>query len=146
MENNYLVRERGTKVYCPIMESGTVVTGVNMLYEDAPQNTVGEFWYEGTDCKIGIYPEYYHVFMPDYRIPREPVQSSNIATVGYDDESQLLDVEFRSGDVYRYQRVPKRIYTDFMVALSRGKFFHQCIKNNFNYVKLGPADAENSSR
>ena len=37
---------------------------------------------------------------------RVPVDSSAITSIGYDTEEQTLEVEFSSGTVYRYLRVP----------------------------------------
>jgi hypothetical protein len=38
-------------------------------------------------------------------LDREPVSSSVIAAIGYDEEREVLEVEFTSGTVYRYLRV-----------------------------------------
>ena len=40
---------------------------------------------------------------------RAPVDSSSIATVGYDPASRTLEIEFRDGDVYQYFNVPAGI-------------------------------------
>ena len=37
---------------------------------------------------------------------REPVDSSVIASMGYAADRQILEIEFRTGDVYRYFDVP----------------------------------------
>ncbi len=37
---------------------------------------------------------------------REPVQSSNIRSVGYDLDEQLLEIEFENGNIYQYFAVP----------------------------------------
>jgi KTSC domain len=37
---------------------------------------------------------------------RVPVNSSNVATVGYNESRSMLEVEFRSGSVYQYFGVP----------------------------------------
>lgn len=67
---------------------------------------------------------------------RQPVQSSNIDSVGYDSEENILQIKFKSGGIYNYHNVPKRIYTTLLAAPSKGKFFHQEIKGNFKYVKV----------
>lgn len=33
---------------------------------------------------------------------REPVVSSNIASIGYDENNNILEVEFNNGNVYEY--------------------------------------------
>jgi hypothetical protein len=67
---------------------------------------------------------------------RTPVDSSNIADVGYDESSMTLEVGFRSGAVYQYFDVPQTVYRDFMGADSKGTFLNANIKNNYRYTKL----------
>jgi len=60
---------------------------------------------------------------------RTRVSSSNIASVGYDPESQVLEVEFHGGGVYRYSSVPARVYDAFLRAPSKGSYFHSHVKD-----------------
>lgn len=62
---------------------------------------------------------------------REPVESSNLASVGYDGHSETLEVEFRNGLIYQYFNVPQGIYDELMAAASRGKYFNAMIKNKY---------------
>jgi len=62
---------------------------------------------------------------------REAVISSNIHSVGYDDEAQILEIEFHSGGIYQYYSVPRTIYGGLMNASSHGKYFHAYIKDVF---------------
>ena len=41
------------------------------------------------------------------------VQSSNVYAIGYNDEEEILYVQFQSGDVYKYFDVPKSVYLRF---------------------------------
>ena len=69
---------------------------------------------------------------------RETVQSSNIASVGYDLSSSTLEIEFESGGIYQYSGVPQDVYKGLMSAESKGKYFHQNIKNGgYPYNKIG---------
>lgn len=61
---------------------------------------------------------------------RKPVNSSNLVSVGYDSKTLTLEVEFHSGNVYKYQPVTEHAYKEMMNADSMGAFFHQHIKNN----------------
>ncbi|MES1210927.1 MAG: KTSC domain-containing protein [Acidobacteriota bacterium] len=54
---------------------------------------------------------------------RKPVVSSAITSLGYDPERETLEVEFQSGNVYRYFAVPRQIYEDFLQASSKGRYF-----------------------
>jgi hypothetical protein len=62
---------------------------------------------------------------------RTPVDSSVIASVGFDDAGHVLEVEFRSGRVYRYFVVPRAVYEAFMRADSPGDYFNREIKPTF---------------
>jgi len=67
---------------------------------------------------------------------RAPVTSSNIASIGYEEACEILEIEFRSGSVYRYYNVPKAIFDTLMTAGSKGKFFHMYIKPAYPYEKV----------
>lgn len=57
---------------------------------------------------------------------RVKVESSNLASVGYDGTN--LEVEFKNGAVYIYYDVPLRIHEAIMNADSVGKCFNERIK------------------
>lgn len=59
---------------------------------------------------------------------REPVQSSNISSVGYDPAVSTLEIEFHSGGVYQYYGVPRKVYDGLMKAESKGSYFHHYVK------------------
>lgn len=67
---------------------------------------------------------------------RQSVTSSNIASIGYDEASQTLEIEFLNGGVYQYFDVPKRVYEDMMSAGSHGQYLAQDIKGAYRYSKV----------
>jgi hypothetical protein len=67
---------------------------------------------------------------------RESVSSSNLASVGYDAENEILEIEFKHGGIYQYYGVPKSEHEALMNADSHGKYFAANIKNNYRYVKI----------
>jgi hypothetical protein len=67
------------------------------------------------------------------RMTRQPVDSSNIKSVGYDAALETLEVEFLSGAIYQYQNVPARVHARLMRAESKGKFFNAHVKSNGAY-------------
>ncbi len=67
---------------------------------------------------------------------RKSVNSSNLASVGYEAESQILEIEFNHGGVYQYFDVPKEEYDALMHADSHGKYFAANIRNDYEYQKL----------
>jgi KTSC domain len=55
---------------------------------------------------------------------RSPVHSSMMVSVGYDASHFILEIEFRSGHVYRYFAVPLSVFQGLLNAASIGRFFH----------------------
>lgn len=68
---------------------------------------------------------------------RNSVQSSNLSSVGYDSENQILEIEFKKSGIYQYYKVPLNVYNGLMTASSHGEYFNDYIKNNFAYNKIG---------
>jgi len=62
---------------------------------------------------------------------RTPVSSSNLASIGYDAESLILEVEFNNGRVYQYFEVPQGIYDELMSSSSKGSYMNSVIKKQF---------------
>lgn len=67
---------------------------------------------------------------------RQHVQSSNIRSVGYDEDSMTLEVEFHSGDIYHYFNVPESVYSGLINAASKGSYLNNHIKGRFQYRKI----------
>ncbi|MDO9633902.1 MAG: KTSC domain-containing protein, partial [Paludibacter sp.] len=66
-------------------------------------------------------------------IKRTPVASSTIASVGYDAEKQILEIEFQHGAIYQYLDVPNEVYNGLMNAGSIASYFMNEIKTKFKY-------------
>ena len=70
-------------------------------------------------------------------IVRMPVNSSSLASVGYDHFSGTLEIEFHDGAVYQYFDVPAYVYTGLMSMGSHGYYFQTFIKNGgYRYQKV----------
>lgn len=67
---------------------------------------------------------------------RQQVESSNLASVGYDAENEILEVEFNHGGVYQYFDVPENVYEELMNASSHGVYFSANIRNDYEYQKM----------
>jgi hypothetical protein len=67
---------------------------------------------------------------------REPVASSNIASCGYDEQSQTLEVEFVNGSIYQYYNVGIDCYEQFMQSSSKGQFLNTYIRNAYPYSRI----------
>lgn len=68
---------------------------------------------------------------------RVSVSSSNIASVGYDESSQTLEVEFNSGSIYEYYSVPAYVFQEMTSASSVGGYFAQRVKNIYGFNRIG---------
>jgi hypothetical protein len=74
---------------------------------------------------------------------RVPVESTRIASVGYDLQSQMLEIEIKSRQphkyasrIYRYYGVPSKIYTTFMALPDKGFYFEYTIKGAYDYEEV----------
>ncbi|GAA5193613.1 KTSC domain-containing protein [Ferrimonas gelatinilytica] len=64
------------------------------------------------------------------------VSSSALDSFGYSEISQILDVEFTSGSIYRYYAVPKSVVDGLHLAESKGRYFYYNIRTDFEYERL----------
>ncbi|HQD26546.1 MULTISPECIES: KTSC domain-containing protein [Methanoculleus] len=67
---------------------------------------------------------------------RQAVESTNIKSVGYDPEDEVLEVEFHSGGVYHYVGVPAEVYEGLLNARSKGRYFGDFIRLRYPYEKV----------
>ena len=67
---------------------------------------------------------------------RKSVSSSNLASVGYDEPTQTLEIEFNHGGIYQYYNVTESVYNDLMNAGSVGSYFSHNIKNVYPTQKI----------
>lgn len=63
------------------------------------------------------------------------VNSSNVAAVGYDEDSQTLQVEFNNGGTYQYFDVPEAIFEGLRDADSVGQYLNQQVKGVYRYSR-----------
>jgi len=66
---------------------------------------------------------------------RKTVASSNIRSIGYNVEKQVLELEFSNGQVYHYKEVGPVEIVQFIFAESLGNYFAKNIKSKYQYVK-----------
>ena len=69
-------------------------------------------------------------------INRQSVSSSNVCSVGYDVDTDTLEVEFHSGSIYQYDGVPESVYLGLMQAASKGSYLHQHIRDQYPYRRI----------
>jgi len=84
---------------------------------------------------------------PNYinsRIPRESVQSTAIAKIGYSKRRHILEIEFVNGAVYRYFHVPLSVYRDLMSAESKARFYDSNIRKHYRSALVRPRQNQES--
>ena len=68
---------------------------------------------------------------------RTPVSSSNLRAIGYNPETQTLEIEFLNGGLYSYSGVPASVHASLMSASSHGSYFDANIKKGgYPFKKL----------
>ena len=71
-----------------------------------------------------------------HRLHGLPVLSSLLASVAYDHDRAVLQLEFRSGAVYQYFGVPLQRFQELLQAESHGTYFNHRIRNFFQHALL----------
>ena len=69
-------------------------------------------------------------------LERQRVNSAAIRAIGYEPVSEVLEVEFHKGPIYRFEGVPEFLYRGFIASRSKGKFFHTRIANRFPFQQI----------
>jgi hypothetical protein len=65
------------------------------------------------------------------------VSSTNLSSVGYEEESLTLRVEFLNGTSYEYYNVPKEVFEELLNSSSKGQYLNSNIKKGgYPYSKL----------
>ena len=72
-------------------------------------------------------------------MPRVDLQSTSLSAATYQEQSASLELEFRSGAIYRYIGVPAQVYQELLHSESKGRYFNQHIRNRFPYTQIDPA-------
>jgi uncharacterized FAD-dependent dehydrogenase len=67
---------------------------------------------------------------------RQQVESSNLASIGYDAENEILEIQFNHGGVYQYLDVPENVFEELISAGSHGKYFVANIKDDYEFQKM----------
>lgn len=70
---------------------------------------------------------------------RQKVESSQIESIGYSADEQIVEVEFKGktkNPLYRYYKVDGETAERFMAAPSKGIFLAQNIKGKFEFQRI----------
>jgi hypothetical protein len=64
-------------------------------------------------------------------LERQPVKSRILRSVGYDESTKILEIEFQTGLVYQYSGVPPKVYKDLMHSGEIVKYFYEKVRPKF---------------
>ena len=68
---------------------------------------------------------------------REYVESSMITSIGFDSNTSILEIEFKSdGSIWQYYDFPENLWYEFKSG-SVGKFWHANIKGQYAESQVG---------
>jgi len=72
-------------------------------------------------------------------VQRVNVSSSALISLGYDEETQTLEIEFKNGRVFQYKGVPHSTYEWLVRAPHKGGLFNRLIRDRFPEVDVTPS-------
>ena len=68
---------------------------------------------------------------------KQRVSSSTVMSIGYDRQTETLEIEFGSGRVYQYYGVPDNLHNEIMQTPSKGQFFNTYIRDQYPFSRVG---------
>lgn len=69
-------------------------------------------------------------------IPREPVESSQVESIGHDEAMGILVVKFKKGGLYAYADVPRSKFSDMKASESVGGYLGKHIKGKHEFKRI----------
>ena len=64
---------------------------------------------------------------------RKALASTAVVSVGYDDATLVLEIEFSSGRIYQYSEVPRGVYEWLLRTPSKGSYVARMINDRYPY-------------
>ena len=64
------------------------------------------------------------------------VESSNVESIGYDQENRIVYIQYINGSLYIYKDVPEIEYEGLLHAPSIGSYLHRNFKNVYPYERM----------
>ncbi len=113
--------------------------GVPVDWKNIPRKEMmTDMWKNKNRLKTVRYMKYLSNLIPNQlTMKREPVESTAIKSIGYNEDKQILEVEIlETARVYKYFNVPLEEYMDFLDAKSLGEYYNRVIKENYEYREL----------
>lgn len=67
---------------------------------------------------------------------RTGVTANGIAQVGYEQGSEILEIEFTSGKVFQFYNVPEKMFDQFMNTTQKESYYEINIYERFPYKRI----------
>lgn len=67
---------------------------------------------------------------------RIPVTSIDITQIGYQEDSETLEIQFSRGEVCQYYNVPSDIYDEVMKSSAKEEYYHTKIGERFPCTRI----------
>ena len=67
---------------------------------------------------------------------RSELNSTSLKSAAYSSQEAILELEFRSGAIYRFGGVPEAAYRELLRAESKGVYFNHHIRNRVPHLKM----------
>lgn len=67
---------------------------------------------------------------------RASVSSSNVDSIGYDEDNETLEIEFKNGAIYQYFDVPLGVYNTLISSSSIGAYMASNIKGVYRFSRV----------
>ena len=102
---------------------------------------VGEVWILWSPLAAGAEPaaRARQRGAPAIVMERVSMESTSIRSIGFARANRVMDVEFVTGAVYRYFRVPEAAFDEFKRAESKGRYFAQSVRGKYEFERIeGP--------
>lgn len=64
-------------------------------------------------------------------------ESSHVAAIKYEPDTQDLFVEFTDGSQYQYFDVPQNVFDEFSGHTSKGRYVNIVLRRRYKYQKIG---------
>jgi hypothetical protein len=72
-----------------------------------------------------------------YNMHRIPVTSTEITQVGYQEDSETLEIKFVHGGLYQFFNVPSDVFEGLLSAPSKESYYHTKIGERFPCSRVG---------
>lgn len=75
------------------------------------------------------------LFLMPFIMERLAVKSSMAKSIGHDPFQSILEIEFTSGEIWQFYKVPHDVYKE-MLTFSIGKYFQAFVRDNYEAKRV----------